>query len=299
MIRNHYVPQAYLKGFSEPEAPTFVWVYDKGNGRSFRTNVTNAAVESGFYPDDVEDALNEEIEIPANAVIEKVRCQKAITPDEKLTLSLYMGVMLKRVPRHRQRQADLIPEVRERVFKELLTGLYRAKEAHPELTEAANRRIIEASRLKEEYAERLPPALVAHIQRPTVSRKLVEHIVAMSWKFGVSKGESMYLASDNPVFLFEERGIGRPESEISFPISSDIILIANWESPVQFDCEYVDARQQLVKEVNRRTVRSATRFVYYHRSESWVSTLTQKTRLQLNRIIWNPGAPNPVGRADD
>lgn len=153
MIRNHYVPQAYLKGFSDPGTPDFIWVYEKGSGRSFRTNVKNAAVETGFYPDDVEEALNEEIEIPANGVLEKIRRQEIVTPDEKLILSLYMGVMLKRVPRHRERQADLLPEVKERVFEELLAGLRVVKEAHPELAEAADLRLMEASRLKEEYTK--------------------------------------------------------------------------------------------------------------------------------------------------
>lgn len=140
---------------------------------------------------------------------------------------------------------------------------------------------------------------MTQIQRPNVSRRLVKHICAMTWRFGVSKGESRYLASDNPLFLFEGRGIGRPESEISFPISSDKILVANWESPLRVDCEYVDVGQNFVKELNRRTVQSATRFIFYHRKESWVATLTQKSKLQLNRVIWNPGAPNLLGRADD
>jgi hypothetical protein len=50
----HYVPQAYLRRFAPDQRQ--VWVYDKQDGRVFRTDVRNVASETYFYDIDP-DAL--------------------------------------------------------------------------------------------------------------------------------------------------------------------------------------------------------------------------------------------------
>ena len=47
------------------------------------------------------------IESPANSVIDKIRNSLPITAEEKFTMSIYMYVMLKRVPHHVPRHSGL------------------------------------------------------------------------------------------------------------------------------------------------------------------------------------------------
>ncbi len=44
----HYVPQAYLRGFSEPGSPGILWQYDKQNRRFSRASVSKVAQQRDF-----------------------------------------------------------------------------------------------------------------------------------------------------------------------------------------------------------------------------------------------------------
>ncbi len=50
---DHYVPRYYLKGFSQNDGKT-IYVYDKTERRSFKTQVKSIANETDFYSPEVE-----------------------------------------------------------------------------------------------------------------------------------------------------------------------------------------------------------------------------------------------------
>jgi len=78
-------------------------------------------------------------------------------------------------------------------------------------------------------------------------------------------------------------GIGRKYSEISFPISSHIVLWATWRADVP--CDFIKASTPIIRELNRRTVHNASRYIYHSRYEYWIPALVQKKNLNLNRIM--------------
>jgi hypothetical protein len=51
-IKQHYVPQFYLRLFSPEEKGNYVYCYDKENKKSFRTSVRWVCYENGFYDDE-------------------------------------------------------------------------------------------------------------------------------------------------------------------------------------------------------------------------------------------------------
>ncbi|MFC1614100.1 DUF4238 domain-containing protein, partial [Gemmatimonadota bacterium] len=65
---HHYIPQYYLKGFSESDS-NLLWAYEKGVGNKFRTQIKKIANITKFYPTETEKYLAEKIEGPANSVI--------------------------------------------------------------------------------------------------------------------------------------------------------------------------------------------------------------------------------------
>lgn len=68
-MKNHYVPQYYLSGFSNPSGK--IWVYEKGTHNVFCAGIKRIANETGYYTDDWEIYLSNQIENPANKVIKK------------------------------------------------------------------------------------------------------------------------------------------------------------------------------------------------------------------------------------
>ncbi len=85
------------------------------------------------------------------------------------------------------------------------------------------------------------------------------------------------------MFYFPWMGIGKPESEVTFPISSNIVLLANWRKDVREN--YFETKKQAIKEINRRTALNTSRFVYHDRDEYWIPKFIAKENHQLNRLI--------------
>ena len=277
----HYIPQHYLKGFTDPHAPSLIWVYEKGKPEPFRTNVKNIAHETDYYPDDVEQYLANTIEWPAQPVIDKIRKQELITPQDKARLAAYMVVMLKRVPRSRERRREMSPGIIDSVFGDLEMQLAELLAAEP-TNEVLLRRRDEVKQLRAKYEAEIPREIDHQLLPPETSPRLLAALQEMTWLFWVHDKEPVFLTSDNPVFYFEGIGVGQEHSEVTFPISSHIVLWATWRRN-QLE-EYVRIRETLIRELNRRTASAATRYVFHRSAEPWVMKLLNRRRHRLNRI---------------
>jgi hypothetical protein len=104
----------------------------------------------------------------------------------------------------------------------------------------------------------------------------------MKWRFFTAPSGHGFLTGDNPVFYFKSLGLGHAASEVSFPISTEVALVASW---VENHREgFFEAPSQVVKELNRRTASFASELVYFWRPESWVVSLLDKTEHRFNSI---------------
>lgn len=277
----HYIPQHYLKGFTDPNAPSLVWAYERGKHKPFRVSVTNIAHETGYYPDDVEEYLANTIEWPAQPVIDKIRRQEMITRQDKALLAAYMVVMLKRVPRSRERRREMSPRVIESVFGDLETQLADLLTAEP-TNEVLLRRRDEVKQLRAKYEAEFPCEIDYQLLPPETSPRLLAALQEMTWLFWVHDKEPVFLTSDNPVFYFEGIGVGQQHSEVTFPISSNVVLWATWQK--ERPEGYARIREPLRREINRRTASAATRYVFHASEEQWVMKLLNRRRPRLNRI---------------
>ncbi|MEJ2745700.1 MAG: DUF4238 domain-containing protein, partial [bacterium] len=118
---NHYIPQYYLKGFCL-NSDGRIWVYDKKGHRKFCTNVASVANICNFYPGELERHLAEEVENPANNVLDKIRNRETLNKEDKNVFSTYIAVMWKRVPASLEQLKRRAPKV----FANLKADLYHA-----------------------------------------------------------------------------------------------------------------------------------------------------------------------------
>lgn len=112
---------------------------------------------------------------------------------------------------------------------------------------------------------------------------IVEAIRNMKWRFFVAEKGLSYLTCDNPVFFFPEIGMGNPGSEISFPVSSDVTLWLSWT--VDRKEGYYPVPQSVLKEMNRRVVSNATRYVFSLVDETWVCPFAFKGKWQTQGLV--------------
>lgn len=277
----HYVPQYYLRGFC-PGFGRSIWVYDKQETRRFLTQVKSIANICGLYPPELEKYLSEDIEGPANRVLKKIRNRENLTPTDKITLSSYIAVMWKRVPigknRLKERAPGVTADLRETLHRELDTAA--AKD--PSKEGLALRRKTEIDEILDRYSKEPPEDIWHQIIPAERTPQMIVALATMSWTFFTFDENPSFLTGDNPVFFFSHLGIGRAESELSFPVSSHVTLWATRR--VDFLEGYFPATSAIVKEMNRRIASVTTRYVFHAKDEDWILPFLSKKRWRLNQI---------------
>ena len=227
---HHYLPQFYLKGFSRASGNR-IWVYDKQDARKFVTQVKSVANESGFYSQEVEQFLANAIEEPANEVLEKIRQRGLLNDDDKELLAKYMAAMMMRVPRGKERIKEKGPSVASKFQEEIDQQLAVAAE-HPEKAEFIERRKAQIEQILHRFGKDPPKQVWLDNIPPARSPQIVAALRSMTWRFLTFDRSPAFLTCDNPVFYFTWMGIGRRESEVTFPISSHVTLWATRRTDV-------------------------------------------------------------------
>jgi hypothetical protein len=280
-MHNHYLPQYYLRGFCSNSSGD-IWVYDKSESRAFSANVKRIANICGFYTEDIEEYLREVIESPANRVLDKIRSRECLDSNDKVALSRYIAVMLKRVPEGKSRLKDRAPRIAADLEEALHRKLDEIAEKDPSKKDFTQKRKAEIDEILSKFSQE-PPAEIWHKTIPAeTTPRIVEAVATMTWRFYTFDEKPAFLTCDNPVFFFRHWGIGRPESELSFPISSDIMLWATRREDLPE--EYSPANMAIVKEMSRRMATNTTRYVFHAREENWILPFLAKGRCRLNRI---------------
>jgi len=280
----HYVPLYYLRGFAEQGEREIIWVFDKTTGHSFATQPQKVAAEHDYYPEEVDQFLANLIEDPCNKMLRRIREELLFSVEDKNEFSQYILAMIRRVPRHRERlYHEVLPDALEdTVFKWRATIQSLMDEGRLD-SATYSRRMSEIDRIEEEWKQDLPEEMKPENQPPQISPRVVNSLALMHWTFVIAEGPSKFLTSDNPVFYTEGIGMGKPESELMFPLSTRLALWVK-RIPISEDCAFHHARQFLVREANKRTVHNATRFVMYYEDAEWVRKLTKKRKLKLQLL---------------
>jgi hypothetical protein len=283
---DHYLPQFYLKGFSLNEGKR-IWVYDKKENRKYPTQVRSTANETGFYSTEsgstkVEQYLANSIENLANPVLAKIRNRQEITQQDKHLLSDYIVTMMKRVPQSKEIQKRRAPIVAEKVQAELsasFAAMYAEREGSHELVQTLE---IESKEILDRYVNDFPKDVWLKTIPPEMTPRLVYCFRTMTWVFLVSDDGPVFLTCDDPVCFFRGMGIGKPESEVTFPISSDIALWLTWRKDL-LEGYYVPPKFVL-KEINRRVAKNTKRFLYHAMDEEWVLPFSRKRKWALHLL---------------
>jgi hypothetical protein len=292
---HHVLPRLYLKGFVEVKRHPFIWEYTKGRefdpGSKSRNNpqrrsigVAGAFEDYYAYPDeqggvdcDTYENILMRLEQPANPVFAKIRGNQFITPTEREVFAAYITQMHRRVPEYRDGVSKMLPEIAASLkpSREVLELLNWPDT--PDATEAY--RQIAFRQASEEGAAVRTHLICAANSEQSI---LPSFLTRMKWRFFVAPAGTGFLTGDNPVFYFKGIGVKHSDSEISFPISTEVALVASWQENHKEG--FFPAPSQVVKEINRRTASFASERLYYCRAESWIPLLLQKTERRFNSI---------------
>ena len=104
---------------------------------------------------------------------------------------------------------------------------------------------------------------------------LVEKIFGMRWQYFVAPDGHSFLTGDNPVHFPKKLGLKHDKAELSFPISSEVTLIASWHTGR--DENFVNATPEIVRKINRRIAGNASHELYFCENHEWVAKLLNRT----------------------
>ena len=293
--RNHHVlPELYLKGFVINPAERFIWVYKKGEeynpgsgkltNNPFRDSIGKRTIRD-FYAYPGEDGTRdfetyenflEKLEKPADRIFKKLQSREPITPNEKQTLCVYLTQMLKRVPAYRKKLGLTAAKVAANY--ELPTAAIE-KFNWPDTDETRSKAKAIALRISKE--KEFPTRTHLKTLRSITSSRLLDVLLRMAWRFFIAPSDHAFLTGDDPVFFTKRIGLNKPESEVSFPISRKVCLVA---SNRRYPEGFLEASTQIVKELNRRTASNASDFLYSPQCERWIVLLFNKTEHILHKI---------------
>jgi len=146
---------------------------------------------------------------------------------------------------------------------------------------------------EEQFALAPPANVLEQVRSPWPSREVLELVAKKTWRLVFSEPSISFVTSDTPAVFFEGLGLGNPDSELTMPLSPTLALIADHKG-APAATTVVRARPSLVREVNRRVVADAERFVFARTPQSWVRSAAHKTRPYLSRIQWNETVVTPT-----
>jgi len=281
---HHFVPQAYLRAFQNPDNPGTIWTYPR-KGEPRLAAIKNVAQSSGFYDSEIESDLNTLIEAPANPILDMLRRGEPISSEQRYRIALYVGTMIKRVPRSRERGKAIIPEALDQTVARLRN----------QIIQKASKRAVEPERVKTwlsnldaveaQFREQPPSAVFDVVRLPWPSRAIVDTVFGMQWRILCAEPPEMFITGDNPAFFFEDTGIARETAELCFPLSPTRCLHCSHARIPDVDIAFMPFDRETVREMNRRIATAATSIVMAHVKCSWPMTLLRR-KPDLRRINW-------------
>lgn len=243
---HHFVPQFYLKRFTDSDG--LIWVYDKDGDRVFSATPRNLAAEHGFYtlPDF----------FPAPALWERqfgdLEEQAALITQDWLE-RLKPGYMI-----------EILAVNREIISLYLTTQLLRTSEARTLLLQGI-------AHSEGKYQQELHIAL---LWDSGVVKDISDWIYSCIWTFRFNSMPQSLYTSDDPIKVRSRTQhlhwaqTSVPGAYLLIPITPRILMYCfdaqHWKALKQLDCKVIPKplEPELLKDANIQQVGHARRFVF-------------------------------------
>lgn len=242
-------------------------------------HVNVVANEKAYYPNEVEKDLADNIEGPGNICARKLMAHQTLTGTERHQFATYMMTMNTRGPRHRRKNQDRT----KRLFPETIAEAREAVNA-PDASQAFKDRAMQDILAFEKNPT--TPEIEALIKTPFKSPLTVSTLVEMAWII-ISAEDSMYfITSDTPATYFEGLGLGNPETEFTMSISKEFAIVCHRYHSLGETYFRPKDNKRITKEINRRLIAAADRFIFSPKTDDWISTVALKKEPYLSRFRW-------------
>jgi hypothetical protein len=227
-------------------------------------------------------------------ILQKIEAMESLQEDERCWFALFVALIMTRVPNFRENY--------EKGFAQLIKKCSRIWASHDEgfrswireFERSTGKKIntpigdLQKFIIEERYDVRVDPQL--SLDFISVAIKLSRVFYDMAWTFLRATDDYKFVTSDNPIHRrtstlclpsFGGIGLLNKNIELTLPISKDLVFFGSWKE-VKGN---VQLNNHMVREITRRTVLSASRFVFAPLRSQALNRLVQKCKNTAPKIV--------------
>ena len=284
--KHHYLPQFYLKLFSQDQF--HLHVYDKkaiSSESPFRyQTIEKIAFENNLYTYKTKDGGKEtledffcQIEGKASGVIKKLELHQDILPMERGHLALFIAFLWLRTPVSRDETLGAQEELAEKNMrmmyhfpqqKELMRKFLEGKGQHPSDKELDDLIDFAVNPKRSKIVVKFPTEHWIK-QMLSLSNDIYVYLAKCEWEIKHAIKKYAFITSDNPVLLIPSEkpdpfyGIGllTPGVKKVVPLSASMYLIMH-EPNEELILIHTKADKIFYRKVNEWTMKNAERFIF-------------------------------------
>jgi hypothetical protein len=297
--RHHAVPRFYLKRFAD--AAGLLWLHDVHGVTVARAQPHDALVETRLYApetgadphdDSLEVFLAERVDGPAAQPIDKLSRGEPLSDDERQYIALFLAFQERRVPRMREGVRTFASDMANRLLREWVSRPDQLREAFKESQEVRGREITaeRAEELADQFIEgvtsgaiKIEPTKMPWLHLVTQATETARVLNDMPWSVVRTPEGVEFITSDAPIVkvLTDRRvpthyagGWLSPSAESTFALDPKHCLVIRADGRRGRP----EAVASWCRDVNRRTIMQAHRYVVSRGRDPYVDVIARKRR---------------------
>jgi hypothetical protein len=274
--RHHYVPEAYQKGFVNPDES--IWLYDRKTQRYTKTHPRVICCENELYTIDPEGLKDRRVEskflssVDGDAIttIRQLERRERLDRDWMESFSIFMALLITRSPAFRKMTIQNLEAMHAEYFRIGFTDVERARH----LLEEYRKRSGDPA--KGITAESLVESVAGGHLRPTVNERpfleqmlgqlefLARWIGSFDWQILEAPSESGFITCDYPFVIVpspehpELIGFAYPGTVKYFPLTKSLCLRMGEQG---YEFSYVRVNRAEARVVNQNIAVNSERFI--------------------------------------
>ena len=292
--RHHYVPQFYLKGFSDPNLQNErIHVIDKEERRPFVTTPPNIAVQGDFNRINIPGHSMDEIERQLAQIEDRVAtvlrsiAENATLPEEEADMDyliVFVAILAANNPQIRERLTNRDREISRQMMQSLVTSreVYESRLSDLGMEDRIGYEAARAFVESEDYTISIEDPFGYYLA--VVFNGLYETVLpvfsTMDWSLVIAEeGETDFVCSDLPAVLFKVVNL-IPHLQLPYTITPAGLLLPNETAPINNTTESLELTMPLNPRmaiyattfptgyemspayINKRTIDASTRHIY-------------------------------------
>jgi len=301
--RQHYLSEFYLRGFVDPYNKPYVWLYEKGNKIIRKASPKDLCVLKEYYsfttPEGEKDSESFEnflamIETKVAPIFKRIEIGEIPEEDERWWFSFFIAFMMTRVPNYRDNVENAVADFIRKFSKICASNPESFKFSVEQFEREKGKKLDKPPEELRKYILGGNYNIVVNPQlslgMTTVACDLAPLFYHMKWQFLRATDKYGFVTCDNPVYRFDPNpgpppfdGVGllNRNIEVTFPVSRDLTILGTWEGVEK----YIQTNNNQVKEINRRTISSASRFVFASIKLEGLNRLVQKHKNTAPQLV--------------